>query len=307
MPLRQREEVQKMLRRCLILAALCGMSLSASVWKDRPAKSVSVSVDQAVWKEYGFEEAAAASFGRYRVAAYRFDDTTGSFAASQWLGGLNAGNYVLVCSGKCPKTAELQKMTSHLADFSGRPGPSLQYHLPKNPVPRSERYILGPASLAKFAPGFRAEDAAFQFSTEGEVAKYHAVGSELTLALFSFPTPQMARQQAVAFQKMPGAKVKRTGPLVAVIPAPSDLPEAARLLDQVKYQASVTIDEAPRPGPKQSQNVGAMILSIFMLAGIILVFCLLAGLAYGGLRILRRRFGKENADEGMILLHLSDE
>ena len=294
-----------MLRRCLILASFLGLPLGAAVWKDHAAKPVVVGADQAVWKEYGFQEAATASFGRYKVTAYRFDDSTGAFAASQWLGGIDDGNYVLSCSGNCPKAAELRNLTSHLAGFAGRPGPTLQYHLPKGAVPRSERYILGPASLAKFAPEFPAEDVAFQFSSEGEIAKYHSPHGELTLGLFSFPTPQMARQQLLAFQKMSGAQVKRAGPLVAVIPAVSSIPEAARLLDQVKYQASVTIDEVPRP--PQGQNIAKMILSIFMLAGIILVFCLLAGLAYGGLRILRRKFGKESADEGMIVLHLSDQ
>ena len=298
-----------MLRRHLISVLFLAFSLAvpagAAVWKDRPAKPVTVSADQDVWKEYGFQEAASASFGRYKVFAYRFDDATGAFAASQWLGGVNDGNYVLLCSGNCPKAAELRKLTGHLAGFTGRPGPTLQYHLPKSAIPRSERYILGPASLAKFAPEFPAEDVAFQFSSEGEVAKYHTSKGDVILGLFSFPTPQMARQQLLAFQKMAGAQVKRAGPLVAVIPASSSIPEAARLLDQVHYQASVTIDEVPRP--KQSQNIAKMILSIFMLAGIILVFCLLAGLAYGGIRVLRRKFGKGNAEEGMIVLHLSDE
>jgi len=49
------------------------------------------------------------------------------------------------------------------------------------------------------------------------------------------------------------------------------------------------------------------VLAIFTLAGIVLGFCLLSGLAFGGLRILLRRFGHSDAESPMISLHLTDK
>jgi hypothetical protein len=49
-----------------------------------------------------------------------------------------------------------------------------------------------------------------------------------------------------------------------------------------------------------------MVLSIFALAGILIVFCFLSGLLFAGGRIVLRRFGLLNAGDAVIALHLSD-
>ena len=100
--------------------------------------------------------------------------------------------------------------------------------------------------------------------------------------------------------------MKRTGPLVAVVLAASTDALATRLLGQVNYEASVAWNE-PVPKPFHAQDLGEMMYSIALLGCLLLAFCVLAGVAFGLIRIAARRLGfypEEN--ESMITLHLRD-
>jgi len=173
-------------------------------------------------------------------------------------------------------------------------------------VKGSQRYILGAASLAAFAPELPANLFGLQYSPEAEVARYRGSTGEQALIVISYPTPQMAREQAAAMENAKLGLIKRSGPLVALVPAPSDAAAAAKLMKQVSYQASVQWNEFV-PVPVKAQSVGQMILAIFSLAGIVLAFCVLSGLAYGGIRIFRRRFGNADASDAMIVLNLQSK
>jgi hypothetical protein len=117
----------------------------------------------------------------------------------------------------------------------------------------------------------------------------------------------MARQQVRAFEAIPDAVVKRVGPLVAmVLGGAPDLPAARRLLDQITYEAAVTVNE-PMPLILRPETAAQMLLSIITLAGIVLVFCLASGLIFGGLRVIARKFGYADAGTSMTTLHLSDK
>jgi hypothetical protein len=110
----------------------------------------------------------------------------------------------------------------------------------------------------------------------------------------------MARERAVEFQKVQGALVKRTGPLVAVVLSPPDPDEAERLLAQIRYQATVAWSEYV---PSSRDNIGTLIVNIFILIGFLLVFGVVAGVAYGGVRTFRRnRSGGE--PDALTSLHL---
>jgi hypothetical protein len=71
----------------------------------------------------------------------------------------------------------------------------------------------------------------------------------------------------------------------------------------VKYQAAVTLPEKP-PTPKD--NPVNLLLNILLLIGILIVFCAISGLAFGGIRQLFRRFAPSDEGESMVMLHLSD-
>jgi hypothetical protein len=137
---------------------------------------------------------------------------------------------------------------------------------------------------------------------EGQVANFRSPDGEMTLVVFSYPTPHIARDQLEAFRKLPGAVAKRDGTLVAAIFSPPNPDAAERLLALVKYHAEVTLTEYV---PTRRDNIGDLILNIFMLTGILLLFCTAAGLAYGGILALSRRW-HGGPDDPMIMLHLED-
>jgi hypothetical protein len=48
-------------------------------------------------------------------------------------------------------------------------------------------------------------------------------------------------------------------------------------------------------------------LAIISLAGVVVAFCALSGLAFGLIRVLARKFGHLGANDAMITLHLADK
>ncbi len=308
-----------MLRRQRLILLLCAsLGARAAVWQapagghvPRSVRPYAVEGGRALWDEFGLVEAEQADFGAWQAVAYRMHDATGAYAAARWMATSHADlqiidNIVVVSSSRIPGPAALAAFLAP-ASRSGGALPMLPADLPPGFAPGSVRYILGPASLAEFAPGVPAAALAFQFSTEAVVAQYPAGrAGRLTLMIASFPTPGMARGQAVEFRKIPGALVKRSGPLVALIPSPPEAESAQRLLSGVHYMASITWDEKP-PDPHMGGNVKRMILAIAQLILFLLVLCVVGGLAVAGARLLRQRFGNTNADESVIVLHLADK
>jgi len=257
-----------------------------------------------LWKEFGLKNAERADFGAWQITAYEMQDVTGAVAVSEWLSGSVAlGRTVVTCAGRCPK--EPKEYARFLSDTGSGAPPSLPAYLPRqDEIAGTERYVLGPAGLAEFAPGCPSTAVGWQFSPEGDLMHYRTPAGEAVLAVFSYPTPQIARQQADVLRKVNGAFVKRTGPLVAIAFGIADRNAAWGLLNQVNYAADVTMNEAARKN--QAQSLANMILSIFALAGILILFCLVSGLVFAGGRVMLRRFGLMRADESMIALHLSD-
>jgi hypothetical protein len=303
--------------RSLILAAAFVSSACAAIWPPtlgqyevKSAAAVALAGNPAQVEEYGFVAGEHADYGAFQVTALQFKDVTGAYAASLAPSGKSAirvGNYLVACQGKCPKDLAGLAGTG-LPRVSDGALPTLSDYFPvKNLVPRSERYILGPAGLAADAPEIPAPAALFDFGTEAELARYRTPGGSLALVVFSFPTPSLARQQLPQFQKIQGAAIKRTGPLVALVLGPGTSGEAsAKLLENVTYQGVVATNEKPpeKPLELKPESAGKMVLSILSLAGLLLAFCLLSGLAVGGTLRVARRFGYSGAEGSMITLHL---
>src|SRR5580700_6613573 len=96
--------------RSLILAAIFVSSACAAIWPEQLGKYQRKSIlamdpveDDTGWREYGPDGAERADYGPFRVAAWRFKDVTGAYAASLELSGVRVGNYLVQCDGKCPK------------------------------------------------------------------------------------------------------------------------------------------------------------------------------------------------------------
>src|SRR5260370_29189212 len=113
---------------------------------------------------------------------------------------------------------------------------------------------------------------------------------------------EMARKQLEQFEAIPGALVKRTGPLVAVALNGSGSNAAEKLLAQVKYQAQVTVPEhVPTPKDNPINLFWNVIILCLVLAG----FCLVSGVLVGGLMYLLRRSGGSGVGDDRFSLTLS--
>ena len=71
----------------------------------------------------------------------------------------------------------------------------------------------------------------------------------------------------------------------------------------MRYQAAVTMSEYVAT---RRDNVAHLILTVFQLTGILLLFALVSGLAFGGFRALFRRGPAGQEADPMIMLHLGD-
>ena len=218
----------------------------------------------------------------------------------------NHGNYVFRIEGWAPSTNDLEVLYGTVPKLDQSALPVLPGYLPVEGLkPNSERYVVGPVTLEQSEPRVSAGQAAFSLDAEAVVAEYPGTGR---LSIFNYPTPEAAKHRAEEFRKIAGAIVKRSVTLVAVVlPDPAgtqsgDGSAAERLLAKVGYQATLTWNE-PAPGV-QLRDAGKMMLSIFALVGILMALCLGAGVTFGILRYLRRRYSKTDLDETMITLGL---
>jgi hypothetical protein len=279
-----------------------------------------------LWDEYGLRDYESGIYenggAKMTATAYQLQDSTGAMAAFDWLrpaaakvsraadyaaetpSGLMVvrGNFLLDFDGYKPSPAEIEALSGTFAHVDGTPFPTLPGYLPaQDLIPNSERYIGGPLGLAHFDNLVPPSVAAFRYGSEAIAGVFHSPKGDITLAVFNYPTPQIAMDRLTDFQNIPGAMAKRSGPLVAVVVKPADADVAERLLSQVQYRADITMQEHIAT---RRDNIGNLVINAFILTGILLIFCVVAGLGVGGFRVLRRR-GKGGADaDAMITLHL---
>ena len=316
----------------LLLTLLLPALAQAAIFPDaigawhRTAASKPVLADGPLWDEYGLRESETASYqngsARFTATAWRLQDSTGALAAYDWQRSGNSeassvaslaaetadslllvhGNYLLSFNGYKPTTPELDPVIESLRNVDSTALPTLLGYLPsRDLVPGSERYVIGPASLRKFNAGIPPSAAAFHLGAEAQLGVFRSPKGDMVLTIFNYPTPQIAMQQAASLGKIPGADVKRSGPLVAVILSPPDPDAAERLLAKVRYRAEVTLDERV---PTLRDNIGNLVVNAFVLTGLLLAFCVVSGLAFGGFRAFFRRFRKGEDPDALITLHL---
>src|SRR5581483_11960472 len=243
----------------LILASLL---LACSMFAD----------DQALWREYGLVHSETTKRGGLDVTAYRMKDPTGALAAWEWLRSargricdlasfctidenrtvISEDNYIVVFHGPIPSKPQVDSVLSGLTDKRGSSLPAILTFLPRQGlVPDSARYVLGPASREAFAPELASANAGFEQGAEAQVAAYNIGNSSIpvSLAIFYYPTPEMARLHAALFKRLPNTRVKRSDILVAVVFGPATDVQADTLLSRVQYEAKITWNDVPPPGP----------------------------------------------------------
>ncbi|HMD71286.1 MAG TPA: DUF6599 family protein [Bryobacteraceae bacterium] len=280
--------------------------------------------EQPLWDELGLKYTDAALYASrpapLTVSLFQLADSTAAMAAFYWQrpaaskpstaaplaaetpGSLLLvhGNYLLRFDGYKPSKPELEAFLGSLpnVDHSSLPA---RYLPDQGLEPNSERYITGPAGLQAFLPGIPASVVDFHMGAEGQSGVFHSPKGDVTLAVFSFPTPQIAMKELPGFAGA-GLNVRRSMSLVAVtLPAAADPDFARMLLTGVRFEARVTV---PEHIPTRWDNIGYLVINIFVLIGILLSITLVAGLAVGGFRAYRRRGGRDPDADTVIRLHL---
>ena len=297
-------------------------------------------INPALLKEYGFTDFESASYVRddgrkLAIKAARFNDATGAYGAftyyrmrpmiTEEIGdqGASLNERVLFRRGNilvdavfaklsAMSAAELRELASDLPLPPGNAGnpPDLPGYLPRQSlVANSVKYALGPVALDKLNAPVPASLVDFNAGAEVVLGNYNSSGGEATLAVISYPTPQIAAEQ---LRRMDAAHAafydRRSGPIVAVVSGPISQSEAKSLLASVNYDADVTWNENTHFTKRD--NLANLLVNIIILCGIILGFALVSGLAFGGLRVLALRvfpvrwFGRADEVE-FISLHLS--
>jgi hypothetical protein len=281
--------------------------------------------DHAVWDDYGLKAAETATYkngsATFTLTAWQLADTTASLGAFDWQRPADSspskaaplaaetksdlmwvhGQYLLLAAGYKPDAQELGAVNQALKNLDVTALPTLPSYMPdRDLVKNSERYVLGPASLQKFDPAISASLAGLHLGAEAQLGTFHSTKGDMEMAIFNYPTPQIAMQKLSDFEKA-GAVAKRSGPLIAVFSAPADPDLAERLLAEVRYQAEVTRNQYV---PTKRDNMGDLLLNICILIGLLAGFAVVSGLLVGGLRVAMRALRKGEEPEAMITLHL---
>ncbi|HET9183621.1 MAG TPA: DUF6599 family protein [Candidatus Angelobacter sp.] len=277
--------------------------------------------DAAVLNEYGFKDFESGTYQRngrkMQIKVARFKDATGAFGAftyyvqPRWqnedIGDRAASNNRRILFSHsnllvdatldevtAMSAADLRAFANALPKIRGNLAglPTLQNELPKqSSIPRSLRYIEGPVALERLGVPIPASLVNFTMGPEVVFARYRTSYGEAYMTLIGYPTPQIAADRLKAFQAahLPGGPFhfKRSGPFVIAVSGNVPENEADSLLASVNYDANVTWDQPTKQNPRD--NIGNLIVGIFMLIGVILVVALIFGFAFGGIRVLAKK------------------
>jgi hypothetical protein len=225
--------------------------------------------------------------------------------------------------------AELRELAQGLPLPAGntRNLPGLPAYLPpQSYVKNTAKYVVGPAALQNLDAPVPAELVDFNAGAEVVVGNYNSSGGEATLMLISYPTPQIAAEhlrrieaaRSQSSQAGSGSAAllqtpifdKRTGPIVVVAAGPLSQAEGKSLLASVNYDANVTWNE--NTYFTKRDNLANLLVNVIILCFIIIGFALVAGVAFGGIRILAKRLFPERVfdraeSREFISLHLSEK
>jgi hypothetical protein len=224
--------------------------------------------------------------------------------------------------------ANLRELAGLLPRPSGNAGslPPILAFMPHHGYEaNTEKYAEGPLGLGAIASPLPADLVDFAANPEVVLGQYTTPGGEATLMLIQYPTPALAaehlrRIDAAHHAAQPQAGVaaienvgpffdKRTGPIIAIAAGPLSQSDAQTLLGAVNYEASVTWNENTYFDKKN--NIANLLVNIILLCIIVGAISLSAGIAFGGARVLLRRyfpgavFGRSDQAE-FISLHLGE-
>jgi hypothetical protein len=205
--------------------------------------------------------------------------------------------------------------------FAGSSDRSSEKNLEKN----TTKYILGPVALDRVGSPLPASMVDFKSGAEVVIGRYAMNAGDSTLMLIEYPTPQIAAERLRQIdashqvtQQQPGVVPildvgpffdTRTGPIIVIAAGPLSRSEARALMSSISYEADVTWNENTYVSKKD--NLANFLFNAIVLCGIVVGLALVAGIAFGGLRLLVKRFFPDSVFDRreameIISLHLED-
>lgn len=203
--------------------------------------------------------------------------------------------------------AELRELAGALPLVGGSAGalpPVLLYMPQRGYVRNSQKYAEGPAALSMLGAPVSADLVDFGTSAEVTTGRYDTPSGEATLMLIYYTNPQVAIEHLKrmdpahqAGQAQAGVSTignagsffyKRTGPIIAVVTGPSSESDAKSLLSAVNYEASVTWNQAT--DNRTARDLYQLIVNVVILCAIVGGLAIVAGVAFGGFRIVMKRW-----------------
>lgn len=281
----------------------------------------------AILAEYGWRSTESASYGTASrgigVVVFEMDDPSGAYGLYSYLrtpelarANLTdhssiSGDHALVLEGNLvldihgqdlgKSTPQLRALVAAVAPRAHDGTlPMLGAFLPqKNMIDRTDRYVLGPQTLNQLFPGGLGDSLGFQSRAEAELAHYRLAGHDAILLIVEFPTDQLASRQLVGLERTfhvndtsqtagsPMVFAKRSATLLAIVSGASSEAEANVLLDQIQLETDRSWNEPTFQFKEPS--IGMMIVGSIIGAGTICLFALIAGISFGGLRLVIKR------------------
>jgi hypothetical protein len=306
-------------------ASFNGWQKNTATARSSSDAAVADPADAAVLKEYGFAGVELASYTRddrtLQIKAARFNDASGAYGAFTYYGkaqmrtekigdeAVSFNTRVLFYRSNLLVDVTLDRVTAMsaadlraLADLlpmvrgSLAVLPTLPLSLPRQSLMQhTRRYIMGPVTLERLGIPVPPSLVDFTKSPELAFASYETTYGEANVTLVAYPTPQIAAERLKAIQAaekagtLPGApfRYKRSGPIVALVNGQIPDNEADSLLASINYDAEVTWNQPTKPDKKE--DAAGLLVGVIVLIGIILLFAVVSGLAFGGLRIVAQR------------------
>jgi len=242
--------------------------------------------DRNLFAEYGLlatEHAAYTSAAGKILDAevFHFRESEGAHAAYLWLRAGGAGshativpwkNYVFLFRGAAPGTPALEQIEAALSDVdAAEPSPDL---CDQGCDPLSERVLLGPASLARFAPDIPPSLAPLRLGGRGQIARFNTPAGPMSLIVFEYPSTEAAQTASKELSRLPGAYVRSSGRNAGIIFNPPDPRAAANLMQDIGGHdsgATATIRWEPAVRRRTSWGGIAIVLAGFAIAVVIAV------------------------------------
>jgi hypothetical protein len=183
------------------------------------------------------------------------------------------------------------------------PLPPVRAYLPKKDlVDGTQRYAQGAAGFANAInalghPELSAisNDLGFATGAEPEVmaAQYASGQNRAVLLLIAYPNPQLAEQHlrhllGVVPGGAAGGVIERKASLLSLIVAPSSSAYGARLRQSINYDTQITWNEPSTTAT--DPPITSTIVKIFIGTGVFMLVAVVLGVAFGGVRILTKKF-----------------